>query len=174
MISQKLKEIEKDILSRLERINSYKCDNPNYFFSRNTALSLSSFDSTLLFGSSNHKLGQVEKIISTLMNGLFDDGALIFSMKNGQSVLTLVNDDLDNIQRLNKEDVKDITRLFNRANEYSICNSKSITNVLDANFGKKDHPSKIHADMVNEAKLNAVKFGWEPNEEQLTCVFGEL
>jgi hypothetical protein len=174
MISQKLKEIEKDTISRLDRIKSYRCDGTNYFFSRNKVLSLTPNDAILLFGLSNTNLETIEKMISILVDGLSNDGALIFSMKNGYSVFTVVNDNQDDIQRLNKENVRSIINLFIVASEYLSHKNNDISDVLSEDFGKNNHPYSIYLSMVNEAKLNAVKFGWEPNEKQLTCAFGEL
>lgn len=174
MITDKIAKIEQDILSRLERIKSFKCDNSGYYVSRNIVFSLTSLDAILLFGLSNNKLENAEKMISMLINGLYDDGALVFSMVNGRSILRLVNDDLDGIQRISKDELRDMVHLFNLAAQYSKIHSNTISQPLSDDYGKESHPSGIYNMMIEKAEAQAMSLGWQPNTEKIQFVLDEI
>jgi hypothetical protein len=162
LIHQKLKKIESDINERLEKLTSFERRNPQKHFLLNLIFSLNLFDSYFLFGFDNDKLGNVESMLCTLINGLYDDGKLAFSLVNGKYVLNLVPEDSSPVKLVDIEDFKDLVSALNESSEYARDNVDEIYNVLSEDFGKDNHPSTISDLLKENTKVMAYKLGWKP------------
>lgn len=169
-MNTKLSEIEVDIINRINKLKALRETDPRKDYLLNTILSLTTIDSLLIFGRSNTTLENIEESLLILSNGLYDDGALSFVANKNQSVIQLVNDDIDT-QFIREEEYFDLVELFNRASLYRKENIEEITDILDPSYGEPKHPSVIYNNFLSKAKDYMVSLGWEPREEQYNCAY---
>ena len=129
-----------------------------------TALNMSSQDCYELFGMGNETLEEVENLVSTLENGLYDDAQLAFVKVNGHYILTYTYD--EDCSAVTSGEVLSIIYSISNATDFYNRHSSEI-NGGDFIWKLKDptHPVKKWEELKKVADDVKRSYGWDESDD---------